>query len=159
MKRPSMTLYHANARGTGTALCLELHPAGPDADGFILTTIAQQKSPIPEPTFDWENAIAFRLGILDLSKVLQVLHGWHESIDEGKWLYCRTDCRTDNGCTVVRFTHRIEPVIGYVLDVSHRPNEGEEIVSMHFALTESEAFALAEVIEQAMLPVAFGVPS
>lgn len=155
MKSPAMKLYHANAMGTGTALCLELHPAGPDADGFILTTIAQQKSPMPEPTFDWENAIAFRLGILDLSKVLQVLHGWHESIDEGKWLYCRTD----NGCTVVRLTNRIETVSGYVLDVFHRPNEGEEIVSMHFALTESEAFALAEVIEQAMLPVAFGVPS
>lgn len=155
MKIPAMTLCHANARGTGTALSLELRPARPDSDGAIIATIAQQKSPMPEPTFDWENAIAFRLGILDLAKVLQVFHGWHESIDEGKGLYCRTD----NGCTVVRLTHRIEPVVGYVLDVSHRPNEGEEIVSMHFALTESEAFALAAVIEQAMLPVAFGVPS
>lgn len=162
MKRPSMTLYHANARGTGTALRLELYPASPDAYGSILVTLASQKTFVenesgrPIPIFDWENnALKFRLGILELAKVLQVFRGQYESIDEGKGLYCRTN----KVRTIVRLTHCIEPVVGYVLDVSHNPNDSGEVVSMQFALNECEAFALSEAISQAMLYVAFGVPS
>lgn len=153
MKRPAMTMHHANAKGTGTALRLELHPARPDADGSILATIAPQKSPTPAPSFDWDNSIAFRLCFLDLAKVLQVFRGHFESIDDGKGLFLRTA----KGCTVVRLAHRIEPVGGYVLDVSHRPNGGET-VCMRFAMTYDEAFALSEAIGQAMLYVSFGVP-
>ena len=153
MKRPAMTMHHANPRGTGTALRLELHPARPDADGSILATIAPQKSPTPAPSFDWDNSIAVRLCFLDLAKVLQVFRGHFESIDDGKGLYLRTA----KGCTVVRLAHRIEPVGGYVLDVSHRPNGGET-VCMSFAMTYDEAFALSEAIGQAMLYVSFGVP-
>lgn len=156
MKRPAMTMHHANAKGTGTALRLELHPARPDADGSILATIAPQKSPTTAPyfSFDWDKAIDFRLRFLDLAKVLQVFRGHFESIDDGKGLFLRTA----KGCTVVRLAHRIEPVGGYVLDVSHRPNGGET-VCMSFAMTYDEAFALSEAIGQAMLYVSFGVPA
>lgn len=156
MKRPAMTMHHANAKGTGTAIRLELHPARPDADGSILATIAPQKSPTPAApyaSFDWDNSIAVRLGFLELAKILQVFRGQYESIDDGKGIYHRTA----NGCTVVRLAHRIEPVGGYVLDVSHRPNGGET-VCMSFAMTYDEAFALSEAIGQAMLYVSFGVP-
>lgn len=153
MKRPAMTIHHANQRGTGTALRLELHPARPDADGSILATIAPQKSPTPAPSFDWDKAIDFRLCFLDLAKVLQVFRGHFESIADGKGLYLRTA----KGCTVVRLAHRIEPVGGYVLDVSHRPNVGET-VCLSFAMTYDEAFALSEAIGHAMLYVSFGVP-
>ena len=154
MKRPAMTLYHANARGTGTALSLELHPARPDADGFILATIAPQNAVKPVASFDWKNSISVGLDFLELAKILQVFRGNYESINDGKGLYHRTG----DGCTVVRLYHRIEPIGGYVLDVSHKPNDGET-VRLIFAMTYDEAFALAAVIEQAMLPVAFGVPS
>lgn len=156
MKRPAMTMHHANPKETGTAIRLELHPARPDADGSILATIAPQKSPTPAApyaSFDWDNSIAVRLGFLELAKILQVFRGQYESIDDGKGIYHRTA----NGCTVVRLAHRIEPVGGYVLDVSHRPNGGET-VCMGFAMTYDEAFALSEAIGQAMLYVSFGVP-
>ena len=153
MKSPAVTMHHANPRGSGTALRLELHPARPDADGSILATIAPQKATTPAPSFDWDNSIAVRLGILDLAKVLQVFRGQFESIADGKGLFLRTA----NGCTVVRLAHRIEPVGGYVLDVSHKPNVGET-VCLSFAMTYDEAFALSEAIDHAMLYVSFGVP-
>lgn len=157
MKRPAMTMYHANAKGTGTALRLELHPARPDVDGSILATIAPQKSPTPAapyPSMDWDNAIAIRLGFMDLAKILQVFRGHVESIDDGKGLFFRTA----KGCKAVRLAHRIEPVCGYVLDVSHRPNSCDT-VCLRFMMTYNEAFALSEAISQAMLYVSFGVPA
>ena len=90
---------------------------------------------------------------MDLAKILQVLRGNYESIDDGKGLYHRTI----NGFTVVRLYHRIEPIGGYVLDVSHKSNDGET-VRLIFSMTYDEAFALAEAIDHAMIYVAFGVP-
>ena len=152
MKRPAITICHANARGTGTALRLELHPANTDSDGSILATIAQQSSTTPA-SFDWNNSISVRLCLMDLAKILQVFRGQYESINDGKGLYNRTI----NGFTVVRLYHRIEPIGGYVLDVAHKPNDGET-VRLVFLMTYDEAFALAEAIDHAMLYVAFGVP-
>ena len=155
MKRPAITICHANARGTGTALRLELHPANTDSDGAILATIAPQNAMEPVASFDWNNSISvrFRLCLMDLAKILQVFRGNYESIDDGKGLYHRTI----NGFTVVRLYHRIEPIGGYVLDVAHKSNDGET-VRLVFSMTYDEAFALAEAIDHAMLYVAFGVP-
>ena len=153
MKRPAITICHANARGTGTALRLELHPARTDSDGSILATIAPQNEIKPVASFYWNNSISVRLCLMDLAKILQVFRGNYESIDDGKGLYHRTI----NGFTVVRLYHRIEPIGGYVLDVAHKPNDGET-VRLVFSMTYDEAFALAEAIDHAMLYVAFGVP-
>lgn len=153
MKRPATTICHANMKGTGTALRLELHPARTDSDGSIIAMIAPQNAMKPVASFDWNNSIYVRLCLMDLAKILQVFRGQHESIDDGKGLYHRTI----NGCTVVRLYHRIEPIGGYVLDVSHKPNDGET-VRLIFAMTYDEAFALCEAIDHAMLYVAFGVP-
>ena len=152
MKRPAITICHANARGTGTALRLELYPARLDVEGSIRATIAQQSSTTPA-SFDWDNAIPVRIGFLELAKILQVFRGQYESINDGKGLYYRTI----NGFTVVRLYHRIEPIGGYVLDVSHKSNDGET-VRLIFSMTYDEAFALAEAIDHAMIYVAFGVP-
>ena len=153
MKRPAITICHANAMGTGTALRLELHPARTDSDGSILATIAPQNEIKPVASFYWNNSISVRLCLMDLAKILQVFRGNYESIDDGKGLYHRTI----NGFTVVRLYHRIEPIGGYVLDVAHKPNDGET-VRLVFLMTYDEAFALAEAIAHAMLYVAFGVP-
>lgn len=155
MKRPAMTIHHANPRGTGTALRLELHPARPDAEGSILATIAPQKATTPAPSFDWDNSIAVRLGILDLAKILQVFRGQYESIDDGKGLYIRTS----NGSTVVRLISRVKPFAGYLLVFSHMPNDGDgDSVCFSFSMTYAEGFALSEAIGHAMLYVSFGVP-
>ena len=152
MKRPATTICHANPRGTGTALRLELHPARTDSDGSILATIAQQSSTTPA-SFDWDNAILVRFDLLELAKILQVFRGQYESINDGKGFYHRTI----NGFTVVRLYHRIEPICGYVLDVSHKSNHGDT-VRLIFAMTYDEAFAICEAIDHAMIYVAFGVP-
>lgn len=160
MKRPALTMYHANQKGTGTALRLELHEARPDAEGSIFATIATQKAQPPQKvqqphvaSFDWDSAISVRLGLIDLAKILQVFRGQYESIDDGKGLYHYTI----NGCRVVRLEHRIEPIGGYVLSISHRPYGGEAVLLV-FTMTYDEAFALSEAIDHAMLYVAFGVP-
>ena len=153
MKRPAITMCHAKMNGEGTAIRLELHPARLDVEGSILATIAPQKAMKPVASFEWNNSIPVRLDFLDLAKILQVFRGQYESINDGKGLYHRTT----NGCTVVRLYHRIEPIGGYVLDVAHKPNDGET-VRLVFSMTYDEAFALAEAIDHAMLYVAFGVP-
>lgn len=153
MKRPAITMCHANMKGTGTAIRLELHPARTDSDGSILATIAPQNAMKPVASFDWNNSISVRLCLMDLAKILQVFRGQHESIDDGKGL-CH---RTSKGCTVVRLSHLIEPIVGYVLDVSHEPLVGET-VRLVFSMTYDEAFAICEAIDNAMLYVAFGVP-
>ena len=153
MKRPAITICHANARGTGTAIRLELYPARLDVEGSIRATIAPQKATKPVAEFDWGNSISVWIGFLELAKILQVFRGQYESINDGKGLYHRTI----NGFTVVRLYHRIEPIGGYDLDVSYKSNDGEP-VRLIFAMNYDEAFALAEAIDHAMIYVAFGVP-
>ena len=80
--RPKLALYHPNARGTGSAVRLELLPATDDAEGCIMLTIAGQSAVgdrrAPTPTyarFDWENKIVVKLGFTDLCQMLQVFRG------------------------------------------------------------------------------------
>ena len=72
--RPSLVFYRANAKCTGCAMKMELHPAHGDTSGCIMATLASQKTvgdyrgPNPiYPTFDWENAICVKLDFIDLS--------------------------------------------------------------------------------------------
>jgi len=155
MKRPTWTMYHPNGKGTGTALRLELHPAHDQTDGSIFAAIAPQKTTEsePYPSMDWDKAISVKFEIIELAQILQVLRGCAESIEDGKGLFHRTI----KGNTVVRFEHRIEPVPCYVLDVSRKPFDGD-VERIWFALRTAEAFALAEVISNALLYVAFGIP-
>ena len=61
MTRPTLTMYHPNSNGTGSAIRLELHPAHDDTAGSIMATIATQLTigdrlgAVPVyPRFDWE---------------------------------------------------------------------------------------------------------
>ena len=53
--RPRLAIYHANAKGTGCAIKMELHPAVGATDGSIFCTFAAQKTVGnrlgPNPTF------------------------------------------------------------------------------------------------------------
>ena len=62
--RPKLAFFHANAKGTGCAATLELHPAHDDMEGCIMLSVANQLTignrmgPNPTfPRFDWENKI------------------------------------------------------------------------------------------------------
>ena len=85
--RPRLALYHANPKGTGCAIKMELHTALGMEDGGIFCTFANQKTvgcrlgnPPTFPTFDWDNAITENLDFNDLSKMMQVFRGECESV-------------------------------------------------------------------------------
>lgn len=158
--RPQSSYYHANGKGTGSAVRFELHPAHGSTPGSIFVELATQNSigspagAQPSfPTFDWENRICFKLDKTDLSQFLQVFRGVQEGIADGKGLFHRSKAAS----TIIRFNHQIEPRPGYVLSVSRRSSDG---VDRHgyFVFTPSEAFELSVAIESSMIFVAFGVP-
>ena len=160
VRRARKVFYHPNGKGTGSALQLELHPAHEDTEGSVFLTIAPQLSigvrmdtDTVHPTFDWRNAICLKLNLMDLAQLLQVLRGVQESLGEGKGLFHRSS----NASAIIKFEHRIEPVPGYLLDVSKKPLAGE-LRHVSFFFRAAEAFACALMLEQALVYVAFGIP-
>ncbi len=157
----AMTMYHPNGKGTGSAMKLELRPAHGETDGSVLVTLAPQEEARELPNhdgyatnFNWDKAISAKFDMIDLTQMLMVLRGAQESIADGKGLFHRTASAN----IVIKFEHRIEPVPGYVLDISEKPLNGE-IRRSFFYLRPVEAYALCSIIEQALLLIAFGVPA
>ena len=160
VRRARKIFYHPNGKGTGSALQLELHPAHEDTEGSVFLTIAPQLSigvrmdtDTVHPTFDWRNAICLKLNLMDLAQLLQVLRGVQESLADGKGLFHRSSTAS----AIIKFEHRIEPVPGYLLDVSKKPLAGE-LRHVSFFFRAAEAFACALMLEQALVYVAFGIP-
>ena len=106
------------------------------------------------PTFDWRNAVCLKLDLMDLAQILQVLRGVQESLADGKGLFHRSA----NGSAVIKFEHRIEPIPGYMLDVSKKPLIGD-VSRVCFFFRPAEAFACALMLEHALVYVAFGIPT
>lgn len=152
--------YHANAKGTGSALKLELHPAHDDTPGSVFVKMAMQRTVGSQqgpaqvfPTFDWKNSMVLKLDRSDLSQILQVLRGMQESVMDGKGLFHRSSA----GSTVIKFSHQIEPRPGYQLSVWRKPVSGDA-VNMFYVFSMDEAFALMIALERAMMYVCFGIP-
>ena len=163
--RPTLAFYHANAKGTGSALKLALNPArvGNPNSGAIYATIARQASlgdrtstPPIYPRFDWDNALKVKLDFTDLAMVLQVLRGETESIDDGKGLFHRYADK----CQVIKFRHMIEPICGYSLEVYETSTNANAQASERKAcifLSTAEALGLSLAIEHSFASIAFGV--
>lgn len=159
--RTKMRFFHPNAKGTGCALSLELQPASGDGDGCIMASFANQltvgnrQASIPTyPTFNWESAVTVKLDFSDLCRILQVLRGECESIDEGKGLYHRSS----KAGTKINIRHLIDPVQGYVFEVRRIANEGGAESRAMIIFTPWEALGVAESIAGSMSAICFGVP-
>lgn len=160
--RPHLCFYHANAKGSGGAAKMSLHPAHDDVNGCIMLTVANQMSignPTgPNPTFatfDWENALTVKLDFDDLCLFLQVLRGECESINEGKGLYHRAPC----GVTNIRFCHYVDPSSGYMLDIYRSSRRGgAEDAHARILLSSAEATGICESIAGSLYLVSFGIP-
>jgi len=160
--RPNMCFYHANPKGTGSAVKMNLHPAHDTTDGCVMLTIANQKSIGDRraerptfPTFDWENAICVKLDFNDLTQILQVFRGECESINEGKGLYHVSS----RGATSIRLAHLVEPVSGYMLDICRKANRGDDDgVRARFLFGTAEALGLCEAIAGSLYLICFGIP-
>jgi len=153
--RPTLAFYHANCRVTGSAAKFELHPAHDSEEGSILLVMANQATCTPQtpvPCFDWENAITAKLGFADICKMLQVLRGETESIDDGRGLFHATVTAT----TKIALRHIIEPVQAYSLEVYSCERGGGNGVSSHILLTSAEALGLFMALENVMGLIAFG---
>ncbi len=159
--RPSFRLYHPNSKGMGGAMEMDLRPAVNRKEGHIMMKLAKQKTVGVRKgdnptfsTFDWEHKLCVKLGFNDLCKILQVMRGECETIDDGKGLLHRSK----TGATRINFRHLCEPVHGYSLDVSRKGLDDKEIQSAHIFITASEALGIGLALEQSMVAVCFGVP-
>lgn len=155
---PNITFYRPNARGTGSALNLELYPASENAEGCLMAKLAGQltvgESGGAQPIyarFGWENAIKVKLGFNDLAKMLQVFRGECESLEDGKGIFHRTM----RGTTRINLRHHIEPVPGYIFDC-HLVHDGTESHAAIY-LAPHEALGLAQVIASSLGVICFGV--
>ena len=160
MTRPALTMYHPNGKGTGSAIRIELHPAHDDTAGSIMATIATQLTigdrlgAVPGyPRFDWEGAITVKLDFTDISKMLQVFRGECESIEDGRGLFHKST----RGTTKITLRHIVEPINGYMLEVSRKTSDSEDSNARIF-LSPYEALGLATAIESSMGVICFGIP-
>lgn len=159
--RPNLTFYHPNAKGTGGAIAMNLHPAHDDVGGSIMAKVANQMAVAdrhgPNPTyarFDWENAICVKLDFNDLCKILQVFRGECESIDDGRGLYHRSP----TGATRIVLRHLVTPVPGYSLEFYRTRADGAGEANAHLLISPSEATGLCEAIAGSMSVICFGIP-
>lgn len=160
--RPALVFYHANARGTGCALKMEMNPATENKEGSIWVSGSNQKS-IEEmrtktkvyPRFDWQNSVSVKLGFDDLCSILQVLRGEMESINGDRGLYHVAYGKT----TRIVFSHMTTLDGGFRFSVYRYGQTESDEAQMNFIFTPSEAVGLESVISGAMVYISFGVPS
>ena len=151
---PCLALYHPNARYTGSALRMWLHPAVAGQDGCISLKIAEQDG--SHDRFDWAHALYAQLKAVDLAKLIMVFQGWIEAT--------RDDVFGDNRITVsmpscvitVDLRHQVDPSPRYVLTLISHPLGQMSCSQRQITLLHAEALAISEAIRGAMSRVAFG---
>lgn len=159
--RPQFALYHPNARGTGSAVKMDVHPALDDREGFIMLTLANQATVADRSsavkkyaTFDWAKSLAVKLGFADLCALLQVFRGECEAVEEGRGLFHVSSA----GTTKIGLKHMIDPHAGYLLDIYRTGTDGAESAARFFFGT-GEALGLSEAVCGVMSAICFGVPA
>lgn len=158
--------YHANAKGTGSAVALSLRPASVTSDGVVCPgsvciEMAPQKT-VPSyangvhtfATFDWDQCIVVKLGRDDLSQIIQVLRGMRENVCDGKGLFHRSQ----SASIVIKFNHYIDPYPCYMLSVSKKFTSSGETRSCFFSFNMDESLALMLSLEQSLMYVCMGIP-
>lgn len=159
---PKLSLYHANPKGTGSAIQFELRPAHGFEEGAIYFRIAPQATVGSAankvfPTFDWEKAIVGKLCFTDVCQMLQVFRGECETINDGKGLFQVSTKDTK----VIRLAHVIDPVGCYMLDVTKTDKDAdghpvENETRVRFSFSCAEALGLCEVFAGSLKEIAFG---
>lgn len=161
--RPSLRLFHASAKGTGSAFRLSLRTATSQYDGAVFLSIAPQitigdpRGPHPiYPRFDFDTAITtIRLDSVEVAQLMQVLRGELETVNDGKGLYHKSAMYT----TRLTFRHLVEPFPSYALELFKNPHDvKEESASLSFFFTPAESFLLCELLAGILPALVFGEP-
>lgn len=129
-----LVISHPNAKGTGCKLTMQLTPVSDDAEGS-LTLYFQEQCGCED---DYES---ITLSFAGVGKLLGVLLGWTETVDDGKG-FCVGNIR-------LTFSHRIEPVAGYTFGFT------TETRRYCISLSNAEALALCEALRIACYKMAF----
>ena len=154
-----LNLYHPNAKGTGSALSVELVPATTNATGRIVLRLKPQKESL-STSFDDSKEIIVELDVFDVAEFLRVFRGCEEFIADGKGLFHRTI----DANFVIKLEHRIEPrpgylLKGYLLELSTKENNPEGLMwRCQFFINPSEAIVLNEIFSSSLVYMAFGIP-
>ena len=156
--QPTLNFYHQNARGTGSALKIELHPAHDATAGSVMFVLAGQKSlarregdVVRQATFDWPSAVIFKVDFGELAKMIAVLRGHVEAVNEGKGFLHKSA----RGMVYIHFRQTTTPVEGFLLDVNRVRNTDEK-TRLSFLFTADEALGLELALSASMRLVAFG---
>ena len=152
-----LNIYHANAKGTGSALGIELLPAVGESDGRVILCLASQKSIADRkdgepifPQFDHLNSICLSLDPLEVEKIIEVVEGSAESINDGKGIFHVLAGKVSN----FKFSHVIDPVCGYRLEIERRCDGNTDKVAIF--LSSSEGNMLAHGFKASMGLLLFG---
>ena len=154
--RPSFTLYHDNAKGTGAALALRVIPAEVNQSGYVQIEIARQQT-VGDlerrvyPTFNWKDRLLARLTPHEVGEVIQVFRGMKENIRDGAGFIHRTDGRSSK----ITLVHVVEPRPCYQMKVFQDTIEGEDReVTIYIGM--DEAFTLEMGLSASMGRLCFG---
>lgn len=158
MNSPKLTFYHANGRGTGSAIAFSIQPQTNEVDGRLVVTIANQvmqtagDNNIPTfPRFDWENGATVEFNFTEVSEIICVLSGMQESIQDGQGLVIRTAKH------IARFnlSHHVDGC--FLLQLTCREVDHEEEYPFKFKLTSVDGEGLRLALEHSMARLAFGI--
>jgi hypothetical protein len=95
-----------------------------------------------------------KLDFSDLTRIVQVLRGECESIEDGKGLYHRTA----RFYTRIALRHMVEPMAGYSLELYRTSNDGKDESNARIILSDAEALGLGLAIENSFGVISFGIP-
>ena len=158
MDRPTFNICHANGKGTGTAMKVELHPAEGIAEGSVVISLVRQTSvatmegcKLIYPTFGWGDRISVKLNPVDVERVLEVFAGETEAINDGKGLF---HTRADGTTAAFKLRHHIDPVPCYLLTIEK--TENDETDQRNIALSPTEAGMLYHGLVASMGMLMFG---
>ena len=155
-----LTIYHANSKGTGAAVRLELKLNRDDEDRngcFFLemakqkTTASQENSQRTPATFDWAAKATVKLGFMDVCEILTVLEAKQEQAGGTRNGLYHESAQIN---TIIAFKRATERS-GYQLGISRRHADGREIFKGHILLSEVEGTGLRHLLATALFYMVF----
>lgn len=145
--KPTLRFYKPNGRGTGSAIEFKFYPATENGEGEIFVRIGKQVANDDIMWFDFDIAKGFKLRFEDVCRVLQVIRGETESVNDygGKAI-------TDVFGKEFHFRHCVEGASFY----EFRITSDQTGYDVKFEMNTAQALGLCVVLEDCLPKMAFG---
>jgi len=159
-KGRSISFYHPNSKGTGSALRIEPRFNRDDNDRYNCffielapqkTTFTRNNGKLSPATFDWSRKITVKLGFLDIAELLTVLEGRAPNVGgERNGLYHANGSSN----TLITF-QRYQDRNAYYLGVSCKRGKDNEPQKVGISLSDVEATGLRSLLQTGLFFVTF----